>query len=636
MSLRARILALFLGLGVVPMLLLGVLGYARSKAAVRGLLEDQTAAICRQIATEIRDRYELRLSELLLLAENAQTQQLYRTYASRTALPRDSALRQAETFLSDAWARFGMSYRRVQLLNGTGLPILTLGSTEEGVGGVSPETSYPSPTARLRVSIRDLESGEEMGTLAADVFLRAVLPLEVLESAFGRSGYSAVLDWEGGVVLHHPSHRFLRQPVSTLLGSEAWDLSPEMLESERGSFRFRESDSTRVASFVSLAAPPWTVVSSAAMEEFVPAFRGARQSDLLVALLLVALVSGVFLVTTRRTTASLRALTDASERVGKGDLDPPLPSPGPDEVGKLSAAFGLMVGQVRTMVRRVEETRQLAVMGELASNVSHQIRNPLTSIKLNLQGLAEEAEAEGMSETSARSLKICLREVAHLEEAVRKMRELARTHPPQRLETSLHEVVREAVELLRSQMDARGVTVVLGLEASRDRVLADPEELKSVFVHLLVNAEEAMEEAGTIHVSTDNPTGAEKGNMIQVRVRDEGPGVPKEIREQIFRPFVTTKKDGTGFGLAVARLTIQEHGGRILLESSGEEPNGAGEGRVERTAPVREGKRVPGRQGANFLVELPLCATSRTSVVGRAVEGVRESEETSSAKGRGP
>jgi signal transduction histidine kinase len=372
------------------------------------------------------------------------------------------------------------------------------------------------------------------------------------------------------------------------------------------------------------------------MEEFVPAFRSARQGDLIVALLLVALVSGVFLVTTRRTTASLRALTHASERVGKGDLDPPLPSPGPDEVGTLSAAFGLMIGQVRTMVRRVEETRQLAVMGELASNVSHQIRNPLTSIKLNLQGLAEEAEAEGMSETSTRSLEICLREVAHLEEAVRKMRELARTHPPQRLETSLHGVVGEAVELLRSQMDARGVTVVLGLEAAEDRVLADPEELKSVFVHLLVNAEEAMEEAGKIHVSTENPTGSEEGNTIQVRVRDEGPGVPKEVREQIFRPFVTTKKDGTGFGLAVARLTIQEHGGRILLESFGERPGGAEGARVETMAHVRGGRTAPGRQGATFLVELPLCAMSGTSGVSGSVEGVRESEKPSGAKGRGP
>ncbi|MFH1762923.1 MAG: hypothetical protein ABIF09_01910, partial [Gemmatimonadota bacterium] len=111
MSLRARILVLFLGLGVVPILLLGVFGYARSMRAVRGLLEAQTSTLAHQAASEIRDRYELRLSELLLLAENAETQRLYQAHSAGASLPMNSDLRRAEDYLSDAWARFGGSYR---------------------------------------------------------------------------------------------------------------------------------------------------------------------------------------------------------------------------------------------------------------------------------------------------------------------------------------------------------------------------------------------------------------------------------------------------------------------------------------------------------------------------------------------
>ncbi|MFH1766290.1 MAG: ATP-binding protein, partial [Gemmatimonadota bacterium] len=594
-------LALFLGLGVVPILLLGIVGYARSMRAVRGLIEAQTSAIAQQTASDLTDRFELRLSELLLLAENAETQRLYQAYSGGATLPPDSALRRAENYLSDAWALFGPSYRRIELRDLSGQRVFSLGDDALGtLPGVPLGLEDPdvSPTGRLLVPVLNLENGERVGTLVAEVHLRVVLPGETLEGAFGRSGYTVVMDREGSEILHHPSRQYVRQPLSALLGTGAWDVNPGTLTSDHGSFSFQEGDSTRIASFVSLQEPPWTVISTTTLEEFAPPFRTARQGDLLIVLLLAAVVGGAFLVTIRRTTASLEALTEASERVGKGDLDPPLPPPGPDEVGRLSEAFGLMVGQVKQMLKRVEETREMAVMGELASNVSHQIRNPLTSIKLNLQGLEEEAEAEGMSEMSTRSLGICLREVAHLEAAVRKILDLARTHPPERIETSVHGVIRDAVELLERQLAARNVEVGLNLDAPKDGVLADPEELKGVFINLLVNAEEAMPEGGMIQVTTQNPSGAESEGIIRVRVRDEGPGVGEDVREQIFRPFVTTKKDGTGFGLAVARLAVQEHQGRIHLEPAGD---------MEASRKLElDGAGGTHRKGATFVVELPL------------------------------
>ncbi len=611
MSLRARILVLFLGLGVVPILLLGVLGYARSMRAVHGLLEAQTSALAHEAASEIRDRYELRLSELLLLAENAETQRLYQAHSGRNPQLSDSTLRQAERYLAEAWARFGGSYGDIQLRAAEGQPVLSLGSgggLDTFEAGAALEPLGISPTARLRIPVPDLETGERIGTVEAAVRLRIVLPLEILETVFGTSGYTVVMDRSEGEILHHPSRRFVNQPLSSLLGSGSWGVDPQILGADSGSFSYREADSSRVASFVSLETPPWTVISTASMDEFAPPFRGARRGDLLIVLLLAALVAGVFLVSTRRAMASLEALTKASERLGKGDLAPPLPPSGPDEGGRLSAAFGLMVGEVRQMLHRVEETRQMAIMGELASSISHEIRNPLTSIKLNLQGLDQEAQAEGMSDSSVRSLRICLREVAHLEEAVRKILDLARTHPPVKVETSLHDTLSEAVELLQTQLDSHRVEVQVGFKAADDLVLADPEELKSVFVNLIVNAEEAMPEGGTVTIITENPSGEGSEGTIRVRVTDQGPGVPEEVREQIFRPFVTTKTEGTGFGLAIARLAVPEHEGRIRLEAGAESDRGA-------------------NQGATFLVELPLHRSSPVWAEGGKKDGGRRTED---------
>lgn len=593
MSLRARILTLFFGLGVVPILLLGAIGYLRSMRAVRGLLEAQTSALAYRAANELGDRYELRLSELLLLAENVETQRLYRAYSGQSEEPLDDVRQAAGLYLDQAWDHLGASYNRVEFQDSGGRTLHTLGDVrgEGEVPGLAYGGMEGSDAALLTIPVSELDGGEALGSLVATVRLRSILPFDALAVTFGRSGYSVVLDRAEGQILHHPSRRYVNQPASELIGSGWWQVDPESLGAESGSFTYREADSTRVASFVSLQDPPWTVVSTAALDEFASPFSDASRGDLLLVLLVAALVGSVFLFMARRATRSLEALTVAAERVGKGDLAPVLPPPGKDEVGRLSAAFDLMVDEVRGMLHRVEETREMAVMGEFASSISHEIRNPLTSIKLNLQSLDREAEQEGISSESVHSLQICLREVARLDQAVHRILDMARTHPPTRVASSLHEILHESVDLLRPQFDAQGVEVSLRLEASKDTVLADPEDLKSVFVNLLVNAGEAMPDGGTVRLTTENPSEGESRGTIRILTNDDGPGVPEAVRERIFRPFVSTKDDGTGFGLAIARVMTQEHQGRIELA--------AGDG-VEGEA----GKGAEG--GANFVVELPL------------------------------
>jgi signal transduction histidine kinase len=168
---------------------------------------------------------------------------------------------------------------------------------------------------------------------------------------------------------------------------------------------------------------------------------------------------------------------------------------------------------------------------------------------------------------------------------------MARTHPPARVASSLHEILHGSVDLLRSQLDAQSVEVSLRLDASKDTVLADPEDLRSVFVNLLVNAGEAMPDGGTVRLTTENPSEGEGRGTVRALVSDDGPGVPEEVRERIFRPFVSTKDDGTGFGLAIARVITQEHQGRIELAAGDGVEGEAGQG---------------GEGGATFVVELPL------------------------------
>jgi signal transduction histidine kinase len=256
-------------------------------------------------------------------------------------------------------------------------------------------------------------------------------------------------------------------------------------------------------------------------------------------------------------------------------------------VGRLTAAFGLMVDKVKTMIRQVESSRHLAAIGEFSARVSHEIRNPLTSLKLNLQGLERDVKSGHIPADCARPVEICLREIQRLDEVASGVLSLGR---PQLLEPkprSVHELLEEAVDVVGAQLVEQGVIVEKSFAADRDVADVDAEAVKAAFLNLFLNAAEAMRAGGIVRISTRVET---RRNRLEITVADDGPGIPPEVQEQLFQPFVSTKSGGTGLGLPLARRTFQEHGGTLILAR---EPN-------------------TGR-GAEFVIDLPLTSQDATS-----------------------
>jgi len=570
MSFRAKLLALFAVLGVAPIVALGVFNYIRSIKAVESLIASRTATIAERAATDIAESYAFRQSDLLLLAENAETQRLCQARLTGDAGAIETAYGMADAYLRRAWEVIAPPYRWIEFRDTAGDLLYSLGvdrmerTRAEEFGG--PELQ---DVILVVQPIRDIEGSGEFGTLVAAVRARALIPDDALAASFGRAGYSVILDRASEQVLFHPRRAFLRQHAAVLLGSANWDVDATLFSVETGNFSYEEEGATRVASFVSLTSPPWTVLSSASVDEFAPPFARTRLVNLGLMLLVAAVISVAFLLMTRRMTRSLRSLTTAADEVAAGNFEPTLPAAGGDEVGKLSAAFAIMVEQVHDMLRRIQEGRQMAVIGQFASQLSHEIRNPLTSIKLNLQSLQRDASSGRIPGDSARPVVICLREVSRLDRVVRGVLNVARTRAPTREPCSVHAAVADALEVLRAQLEEQGVDVQEDLRGSEDTVRGDAEQLKGVFLNLFLNAVEAMPEGGTLRISTETRDAAqERARVIRVRVADEGPGVSPELRERIFEPFFSTKEEGVGFGLALAQHAVEEHGGRLKLEES--------------------------------------------------------------------
>jgi signal transduction histidine kinase len=597
MTLRTKFLALFLCLGALPLLGLGVLGYVESTRALEELLGNRTAAIAGRAAEELTRLYALSVSDLRFLAENAESRRLLMERDPFGEVLTDSERESAESFLDEAWAAVGESWRWVELRGSAGELIYRWGTDEEGsafelLGGQGVGLPEHVVTRPVVDGVRGSE--QEIGSIRGSLALNDVLPRSELGAAFGEEGYSVVLDRGTGEALFHSERGSVRRAPWPLDEQGDWRPGAGQSTTGEGALSYSEDGVDRVASFVSLVDPPWTVLSSASLDEFVAPFARTGSVALLIVVVLTATMSLVFVLLTRRATDSLLRLTEAADEVSRGDLSPALPQPGHDEVGRLSAAFATMVGQIQAMLRRVEESRQMSAVGEFTAQLSHEIRNPLTAIKLNLQRLERGVERSEVPREYAKPVSLCLREVKRLDRTVRGVLRVGRTRPLRHEPVSVHEVLEAALEVLAPQMEDRAVRVETDFSAREDEVLGDREQLEGAFLNLFLNAVEAMSGGGTLRVATDtrglaaeetpDVAGASRaGPLIRVEVGDDGPGIPEGLEERVFDPFFTSKEGGSGFGLPLALRVMEEHSGTLTLRPYDE-----------------------GRPGATFDVLLPL------------------------------
>jgi PAS domain S-box-containing protein len=212
--------------------------------------------------------------------------------------------------------------------------------------------------------------------------------------------------------------------------------------------------------------------------------------------------------------------------------------------------------------KRVEaelrEQAALTRLGEMAAVVAHEIKNPLAGVRGALEILGRRMTAET---TDRHIVGEMVARIDALNQMVQDLLVFARPTPPKIAPVPVSQIVRATIALLSTDPEMRDIRVEeTGLDTA-PMIQADPELLKAVLLNLMINAAQAMGRRGRILVSV----GAGPGRC-EITIADQGPGIPEEIREKVFDPFFTTKHRGTGLGLAVARRTVDLHGGKLRLE----------------------------------------------------------------------
>ncbi len=231
----------------------------------------------------------------------------------------------------------------------------------------------------------------------------------------------------------------------------------------------------------------------------------------------------------------------------------------------------VVVFQDVTRLKRLEEqetrNRRLVAMGEMATGIAHEIRNPLGSLELFASHLVDELRG-GVQEELANHV---LRGIQNLSRITGNLLLFARRVEPTRRETDLAEVLREAALYAGAALRGRGVILEENLAPSP--VQADADLLRQAFLNLLLNAVQAVGPGGRVRVSC-GPKAGEEPPLVVARVEDDGPGVAPEVADRIFDPFYTTRAGGVGLGLAIVQRIVSAHGGWV---AAGRSPLGGAE-----------------------------------------------------------
>ena len=254
--------------------------------------------------------------------------------------------------------------------------------------------------------------------------------------------------------------------------------------------------------------------------------------------------------------------------VSEGDLNVAVSfSKRNDEIGDLGRNFNHMLQQLRESREEIEllhrtqmsRAEHLATLGELAAGLAHEIRNPLAGIA----GVIEIIGRDLPSTSPARAvLKDVRQEVSQINRILTDLLETARPHPPQVCLSNLNTTVEHAVMLARQQVLSKPIKIELQKAPDLAEVEHDSDQIHQVLLNLLLNAVQAMEKEGTVRVEIGT-----HDNCASVVVSDTGRGIPPQHLTDIFRPFYTTKGNGTGLGLSLARRIVEEHHGRIEVSS---------------------------------------------------------------------
>lgn len=295
------------------------------------------------------------------------------------------------------------------------------------------------------------------------------------------------------------------------------------------------------------------------------ASRAVSRTILLAAGLSVIVMVLVSQAIVRRVTGPLQRLVDFARESSPNDSRR-IEATGDDEIGAVAVALNGMLDRLEQARVALVRSEKLGLAGLMAARVAHDIRNPLSSIKMQTQLLRARYQGDADAHEMTSSV---LHDIQQVESVIQDLLELARPGELRLEPMSVNLVVRDALRQLSAQFSHRRIAVDATLDDQLPHVLLDALRFKQVLLNVLNNAAEAMPRGGAVRVISR----LDGDGAVCLQICDDGTGIDPQILERVFDPFVSTKRDGMGLGLVNAKAVVHSHGGSIALENR--RPRGA-------------------------------------------------------------
>jgi two-component system NtrC family sensor kinase len=398
----------------------------------------------------------------------------------------------------------------------------------------------------------------------------AALKEKIKSKQVGKTGYVFCLDGSGNFMIH-PSGEGKNFLDAT--DSNGFHFIREMCQLKSGWIRYpwknavNQAPRMKIVRYEYFKPWNWIIAVGSYEDEFYQeanAIKGRIMESMVVLTIFVSVIA-VFLVfvAARVMTNPINHMMDVIRKVKQGRLDERIEVDSNDELGELATAFNRMTKIIKhnkELEANLAQQGKMASLGVLSSGVAHEINNPLGVI-LGYAGYLEGKLAP--DDPNYKYIHEIKRESKRCKKIVQDLLSYARTPQPALEETDINKLLEQIVDFAANHTDMHHVTVHKELDPTLPAIMVDGDQLRQVAINLILNAGAAMQKGGRLVVST----GYGVDGCVSLKFSDNGGGIPQEHMEKIFEPFFTTRVKGTGLGLAITKQIVEQHHGKIGIES---------------------------------------------------------------------
>lgn len=566
-KIQRRMVFIFVSLGVLPILIVSIILIRLTEITVTNYILDRNLEIARGSSNEISLFLEEPVTILHTISQTRDIIEMERFTQSRVL----NKIKISNPF-----------FQKIFILDQGGLAVVTTNFGEEmkdfskeefftvsmtGERYFSPLYFTASRYPVMSIALPIMKYNTVAGVLVGEIDLKNIWAI-VDSVKVGKTGFAFLISSDGLLIAHPDKQKILKKELSYI----NYPFFKKVMKGEEGISSYVEDQREMIAAFVPIQNLNWGMVVQQSKSE---AFELVRKMQAQV-IIFVSITSILAIVlafgTIQRITRPIETLVQGVRQYADGNLTHRIQIHQQDELMVLADEFNKMAESLEKNQRQLRRMERLAALSRFAALVSHEIRNPLNAMNINMQILRRLiTQTNSPADSKIKYMNIISSEIERMNSIVSNF--LAITRPPELtlIRSDIHQILEEVVITLEEQARRKGINVNRHYYQEALLGLFDHNQLKQVFHNILLNAFEAMPDGGTILIETSRPLSLKSRHRspdrMVIKVIDSGIGIPKNKLAEIFEFYYTTKKSGTGLGLAIARQIIEAHKGEIKVES---------------------------------------------------------------------